>query len=391
MTIADRWLLPEGVEDILPPKAKCIEALRSNLLGLYQTWGYDQVMPPMMEYLESLLTGVGHDLDTQTFKVTDQLNGRLMGIRADITPQVARIDAHSLAREGVSRFCYAGQVLHTKAANIMDTRNPIQLGAEIYGHAGVESDFEVVSLMIESLNAAGISSVTLDLGHVGVFRQLMLKAGLEKDLETQLFDILARKALPELEAFVPKYFRNQSLGEAVRQLAYICGGPEVISTIRELVAPLSADAVEAIDELKQLVNRINARYPNVNLYMDLSELRGYNYHTGMVFAAYKTGGSQPLASGGRYDETGKVFGRARPATGFSLNLLKVADVSEISIGTQKVILAPSTDEEGLFEYIKQLRADGCRVIRQLADSDIESSDALIDQKDGQWCVVDRKV
>ncbi|GAA3927414.1 ATP phosphoribosyltransferase regulatory subunit [Litoribacillus peritrichatus] len=389
MTIADRWLLPEGVEDILPPAAERIETLRSNLLGLYQTWGFDQVMPPMMEYIESLLTGAGHDLDTQTFKVTDQLNGRLMGIRADITPQVARIDAHSLAREGVSRFCYAGQVLHTKAANIMDTRNPIQLGAELYGHAGVESDFEIISLMIESLGASGIDNVTLDLGHVGVFRQLMIKAGLDKDLETQLFDILARKALPELELFVPAHFKNQSLGEAVRQMAYVCGGPEIIPSIRELVAPLSADAVEAVDELNQLVSRITARYPKVKLYMDLSELRGYNYHTGMVFAAYKTGGSQPLASGGRYDETGKVFGRARPATGFSLNLLKVADASELTVETRKVILAPNSDGEGLYEFIKQLRSDGHRVIRQLADSDVENSDAVIDQKDGQWCVVDR--
>jgi len=389
MTIADRWLLPDGVEDILPPKAEKIETLRAKLLGLYDSWGFDQVMPPMMEYLESLLTGAGHDLDTQTFKVTDQLNGRMMGVRADMTPQVARIDAHSLAREGVSRFCYAGQVLHTKPAHVMDTRNPIQLGAEIYGHAGIASDFEVISLTLESLKLSAVDSITLDLGHVGVFRSLMEKANLEQDQEKQLFDILRRKALPELEAFIPAYFKNQSLGEAVRQLAYICGGAEVLNTIRELVAPLSADAVEAVDDLKQLIARVQSNFPEVNLYIDLSELRGYNYHTGVVFSAFKTGGSQPLASGGRYDETGKVFGRARPATGFSLNLLKVVDVANVAVDAKKLILAPLQDSEELSQLIETLRSQGHRVIRQLADSDVETSDAVIDQVNGQWQVVDR--
>ncbi|GLQ30638.1 ATP phosphoribosyltransferase regulatory subunit [Litoribrevibacter albus] len=389
MTIADRWLLPDGVEDILPPKAEQIETLRSKLLDLYKSWGYDQVMPPMMEYLESLLTGVGHDLDTQTFKVTDQLNGRLMGVRADITPQVARIDAHSLAREGVSRFCYAGQVLHTKPAHTMDTRNPIQLGAEVYGHAGIASDFEVIALMLESLKLSKIEAITLDLGHVGVFRSLMQKAALDSDQERGLFDILRRKALPELEAYIPKYFKNQSLGEAVRQLAYLCGGPEILNTIRELVAPLSADAVEAVDALKQLVGRIQTQFSDVNIYIDLSELRGYNYHTGVVFSAFKTGGSQPLASGGRYDETGKVFGRARPATGFSLNLLKVADVTSLEVAKSKLILAPEQSEGDLNVLIDELRAKGHRVIRQLTDSDVELCDAVLTQVDGKWMVQDR--
>lgn len=389
MTIADRWLLPDGVEDILPPKAEQIETLRSRLLDLYKSWGYDQVMPPMMEYLESLLTGAGHDLDTQTFKVTDQLNGRLMGIRADITPQVARIDAHSLARDGVSRFCYAGQVLHTTPAHTMDTRNPIQLGAEVYGHAGIASDFEVISLVLESLRLSEIDSITLDLGHVGVFRSLMEKAALDSDQERALFDILRRKALPELESFIPVHFKNQSLGEAVRQLAYVCGGAEILNNVRELVAPLSADAVEAVDALKQLVSRLQRCYPNVNLYIDLSELRGYNYHTGVVFAAYKTGGSQPLASGGRYDETGKVFGRARPATGFSLNLLKVADVTSQVVDQQKLILVPDEDSDDLAKVVEQLRAQGHRVVRQLTDSDSENCGAVLNQVDGQWTVVDR--
>ncbi len=389
MTIADRWLLPDGVEDILPPKAEQIETLRSKLLDLYKSWGYDQVMPPMMEYLESLLTGAGHDLETQTFKVTDQLNGRLMGVRADITPQVARIDAHSLAREGVSRFCYAGQVLHTKPAHTMDTRNPIQLGAEVYGHAGIASDFEVIALMLESLKLSEVSAITLDLGHVGVFRSLMEKAALDSDNEKALFDILRRKALPELEDFIPKYFKNQSLGEAVRQLAYVCGGAEILNTIRELVAPLSADAVEAVDVLKQLVSRLNAQYPEVNLYIDLSELRGYNYHTGVVFSAFKTGGSQPLASGGRYDETGKVFGRARPATGFSLNLLKVADVTTLAVAKSKLILAPDQSNDALSAKMNELRSQGHRVIRQLTDSDVEACDAVLEDVQGQWTVVDR--
>jgi ATP phosphoribosyltransferase regulatory subunit len=389
MSIADRWLLPEGVEDILPPRAERIEVLRARLLDLYRSWGYRQVMPPMMEYLESLLTGTGHDLDTQTFKVTDQLNGRMMGIRADMTPQVARIDAHSMAEDGVSRFCYAGHVLHTKAASIMGTRNPIQLGAELFGHAGVASDVEVISMMLQSLSVSEVEHITLDLGHVGVFRHLMEKAALEPDVEKQLFDILARKALPELEAFVPKYFRNAALGEAVRQLAYVCGGVEVINTLRELVAPLSADAVEAVDNLQQIVTQITHAYPEVNIYIDLSELRGYNYHTGVVFAAYQTGGSEPLASGGRYDEIGEVFGRARPATGFSVNLLKVAELEGFEVDADSLILAPANNDEALAQKVAQLRSEGKRVIQQLDDSDINKCDAYLELTNGQWQLVAR--
>lgn len=389
MTIADRWLLPDGVEDILPPKAEQIETLRSKLLELYHSWGYDLVMPPMMEYLESLLTGSGHDLNTQTFKVMDQLNGRMMGIRADMTPQVARIDAHSLAKDGVSRFCYAGQVLHTKPAHVMDTRNPIQLGAELYGHSGVSSDFEVVSLMLSSLSEVGVDSITLDLGHVGVFRSLMDKAQLSSDSESELFDILRRKALPELEAFIPQYFTDKALGNAVRQLAYLCGGPDVLSSVRELVSDLSDEAVSSVNQLDSLIERLQRDFPEVRIYIDLSELRGYNYHTGVVFSAFKTGGSQPLASGGRYDETGKVFGRARPATGFSLDLLKVVDVVERTVNKVKVILAPDQNSDDLTALIKAQRAQGNRVVRQLMDSDVETCDATIDQVDGQWVVVDR--
>jgi ATP phosphoribosyltransferase regulatory subunit len=389
MTIADRWLLPDGVEDILPPKAEQIETLRSKLLELYHSWGYDLVMPPMMEYLESLLTGSGHDLNTQTFKVMDQLNGRMMGIRADMTPQVARIDAHSLAKDGVSRFCYAGQVLHTKPAHVMDTRNPIQLGAELYGHSGVSSDFEVVSLMLSSLSEVGVDSITLDLGHVGVFRSLMDKAQLSSDSESELFDILRRKALPELEAFIPQYFTDKALGNAVRQLAYLCGGPDVLSSVRELVSDLSDEAVSSVNQLDSLIERLQRDFPEVRIYIDLSELRGYNYHTGVVFSAFKTGGSQPLASGGRYDKTGKVFGRARPATGFSLDLLKVVDVVERTVNKVKVILAPDQNSDDLTALIKAQRAQGNRVVRQLMDSDVETCDATIDQVDGQWVVVDR--
>lgn len=369
MALADRWLLPDGVKDILPPRARQIEALRRRLLDLYDRWGYELVMPPLMEHLESLLTGVGRDLDLDTFKVTDQVSGHLLGIRADITPQVARIDAHRMRNQGASRLCYCGSVLHTRPANLLASRNPLQVGAELYGHAGIGSDVEVIALMLETLLASGIEvPLSLDLGHVGIFRNLMKDAGLSAAQEAEYLEKLQLKALPEIEVFLNELEADGRLLDRLAELPRLNGGAEVLARARTLFADAAPAVLEAIDYLERIADQVAARYPGVRLYFDLGELRGYNYHTGVVFAAYAAGYGQAIAKGGRYDEIGRDFGRARPATGFSSDLKSLADLSAAQLDTRAgAILAPAGQESGLVERISELRAQGERVIQQLSD------------------------
>ncbi|NVK40960.1 MAG: ATP phosphoribosyltransferase regulatory subunit [Oceanospirillaceae bacterium] len=367
MALADRWLLPDGVKDILPPRARQIEALRRRLLDLYDGWGYELVMPPLMEHLESLLTGVGRDLDLDTFKVTDQVSGHLLGIRADITPQVARIDAHRMRNKGASRFCYCGSVLHTKPVNMLASRNPLQVGAELYGHAGIDSDVEVISLMLETLLASGIEApLSLDLGHVGIFRNLMAEAGLSADQEAEYLDKLQLKALPEIEVFLNELEADARLLDRLAELPRLHGGIDVLARARSLFTDASPAVIEAIDYLERIAEQLAQRYPQVRQYFDLGELRGYNYHTGIVFAAYAAGFGQAIAKGGRYDEIGRDFGLARPATGFSSDLKSLADLSVQTLDTRGgAILAPAGLEQDLIEQINKLRAQGERVIQQL--------------------------
>ena len=314
-----RWLLPEYIEDILPAEAARIERLRRAILDLFAGAGYELVMPPLLEYMDSLLTGTGHDLDVRTFKVVDQISGRMMGLRADITPQVARIDAHLLNRKGVTRLCYCGSVLHTRPAGPAATREPIQIGAEVFGHAGVESDLEVQRLLCRALGLARVKQVRMDIGHVAVFRSIVHAAKVGAQLEAQLFEALQRKDKPALRQLARSV--DARTREALLLLPELYGGAEVLS-LAEKKLPKLPELARALATLRAL-----ARACPVPASFDLAELRGYHYHSGVVFDAYCEGVAGAVARGGRYDEVGKAFGRARPATGFSIDLRSLASAA----------------------------------------------------------------
>jgi len=313
-----RWLLPEYVEDILPAEAMRIEKLRRKILDLFFRRGYELVMPPLLEYMDSLLTGTGHDLELRTFKVVDQLSGRTMGLRADITPQVARIDAHLLNRKGVTRLCYCGSVLHTRPAAPGATREPIQIGAEMYGNSGPQSDLEIQRLLCDALKLAGMKDVRLDVGHVDVFRSIAQAANVGAELEGQLFEALQKKDLPALRELSKDL--DPKTREALLLLPQLYGGDEVLDDAEKKLPRLPA-LRKALRTLRSLADACP-----VPVSFDLAELRGYHYHSGVVFDAYCKGVTGPVARGGRYDEVGKAFGRARPATGFSIDLRSVAGV-----------------------------------------------------------------
>jgi ATP phosphoribosyltransferase regulatory subunit len=321
-----RWLLPENIEDVLPAEAARIEALRRAILDLFAAGGYQLVMPPLLEYLDSLLTGTGHDLDLRTFKLVDQLSGRMMGVRADITPQVARIDAHLLNRKGVTRLCYCGSVLHARPLSATATREPLQIGAEVYGHAGIESDLEIQKLLIRALALAKVKGARLDIGHVAVFRAIVRSAGIGGEPESDLFEALQRKDLPGLRALTRRL--DAATRKALLLLPELYGDRKVLE-LAEKKLPALPEVRKALRTLQAL-----AKASTIPAGFDLAELRGYHYHSGVVFDAYcdagkGAAGSILLARGGRYDEVGKAFGRARPATGFSIDLRELAAVSRI--------------------------------------------------------------
>jgi ATP phosphoribosyltransferase regulatory subunit len=311
-----KWVLPEYIEDILPAEAKRIEALRRKILDLFFSRKYDLVMPPLLEYMDSLLTGTGHDMELRTFKVVDQLSGRMMGLRADITPQVARIDAHLLNRKGVTRLCYCGSVLHTRPASPGATREPLQIGAEVYGEAGVAADVEMLELLCEALRLAGVREARIDIGHVAVFRAIAHAGKVGAEREAELFEALQRKDSPEIRRLSKSL--NAATREALLLLPSLYGGAEVLDVAQQKL-PRLAEITRAIATLRRLAKA--CKYPAS---FDLAELRGYHYHSGVVFDAYCDGVTGAVARGGRYDEVGKAFGRARPATGFSIDLRSLA-------------------------------------------------------------------
>ena len=311
-----KWVLPEFIEDILPAEALRIEQLRRRILDLFFASKYQLVVPPLLEYTDSLLTGTGHDLELRTFKVVDQLSGRMMGLRADITPQVARIDAHLLNRRGVTRLCYCGSVLHTRPANPGATREPIQIGAEMYGEAGIRGDLEIQGLLCDALRAAGARGVRLDIGHVAVFRSLVHAAKAAPELEARLFEALQRKDIPEIKNLCRSL--NGRIQNAMLLLPGLYGGAEILEE--------AARRLPAIGALKKALQALRAlaRASAVPVSFDQAELRGYHYHSGVVFDAYCDGVTDAVARGGRYDDVGKAFGRARPATGFSIDLRRLS-------------------------------------------------------------------
>lgn len=382
--------MPEGIEEILPPQAQRLESLRRQLLDLYRSWGYEQVFPPLVEYLESLLTGAGNDLALQTFKLTDQLTGRLMGVRADMTPQAARIDAHTLNREGPVRLCYCGDVLHTRPASLMDSRSQIQIGVELYGYAGIEADIEVIKLMLQTLTAAGCSELHLDLGHVAIYRKLAEKANLSETLEYQLFDIYQRKSIPELKVFLAEHVQEDLLAEKFMVLGRLAGDSSMLALAQAELGAIDASIGDAITDLQLIASAIEALFPSTKLYFDLGELRGYHYHTGTVFSAYVPGLGQSIASGGRYDHIGEVFGRARPATGFSTDLARLTKRDGVSVSSQERIYAPGIEDAALQHEISALRAQGRCVVAGLSAQTQTAADMNCSHElsldAGQWTV-----
>jgi ATP phosphoribosyltransferase regulatory subunit len=389
MTIADRWLLPDGMDEVLPPQASRMEELRRALLDLYHRWGYDQVMPPTAEFLDSLLTGTGSDLALQTFKLTDQLTGRMMGISADVTPQVARMDAHSLKRQGPVRLCYCTNVLRATADQHQGGRSPVQVGVELFGHAGIEADREILHLALASLTAAGAREIHLALGHIGIYRSLVEAAGLEGDTERALFAALELKSPGEIAERVAESVADPTLAEMFLALGRLHGGVEVLDEAREAFAEAPASVGAALEQLRALHLGVQASHPEVAPYFDLGELRGYAYHTGMMFAAYVPGYGQALAKGGRYDDTGRAFGRARPATGFSMDLKQLAGLSP-SEPPCDGIWAPA-EGEGLHEAVIALRARGERVVQALPGQRTGPAEHRCDRElvciDGHWQAV----
>ena len=313
------WVLPEYIEDILPPEAARIERLRRDLLDLFQARGYELVMPPLLEYTDSLLTGTGHDLDLQTFKLVDQLSGRMMGLRADITPQVARIDAHLLNRKGVTRLCYCGSVLHTRPASPGTTRELIQIGAELYGQAGIAADLEILALLGRALAASGVRGARMDIGHVAVFRAIVRAAKAGGELEAGLFDAIQKKDVRAVRSLARGL--DERTRSALALLPELYGGADVLATAEKRL-PKLPELTRALATLRAL-----AKACPVPASFDLAELRGYHYHSGVVFDAYCKGVTGAVARGGRYDEVGKAFGRSRPATGFSMDLRSLAAAS----------------------------------------------------------------
>lgn len=376
------WLLPENIADVLPSEARKIEELRRALLDRFRTYGYEMVMPPLLEYLESLLTGGGSDLDLRTFKLVDQLSGRTLGLRADTTPQVARIDAHLLNRQGVTRLCYAGSVLHTRPRGLHATREQIQIGAEIYGHAGLEADLEIQQLMLDVLRLAGIGHVRLDLCHAGVLLALFKHDRAAAERGETLYEALAGKDVPRIAELTRDL--DPVVRDALRALPSLYGDASVLEAARQRLPQWPA-ITRALDDLAFLAAHVEGAQAAI----DLADMRGYAYHSGVMFSAYVDGVPNALARGGRYDHVGQAYGRARPATGFSLDLREVARISPVE-ARSSAILAPWKHDDVLRERVAALRDAGEVVIQALPGHDHAldefAFDRVLVERDGAWVV-----
>ena len=392
MTSKEHWVLPQGIEEALPEHAARLEILRRDLLGLYATWGYELVIPPFIDHIESLLTGTGHDLDLQTFKLVDQVSGRTLGVRADMTPQVARIDAHQLNRDVPTRLCYMGTVLHARPDSFGGTRSPLQVGAELYGHAGVESDVEILGLMLNTFSTAGVQDVFVDLGNVDIFKGLAKQANLNQEDEGRLFEMLQRKAVPEIEELLNELSIDNDVRTMLAALAELNGDVSVLKTAREKLAKADTSVHAAIDYLEKTAELIMARFENVGFNFDLAELHGYHYQTGVVFAAFVPGTGEAIARGGRYDDIGQIFGRARAATGFSTDLKLLDNLTTRQFEKTDRVFAPADTNPALQKKIAEIRSQGVCVVEQLSgqsgDAKAMQCNQQLELVDGQWQVVD---
>ena len=347
----NQWTLPDYVEDMLPDEAVYLESLRRSILDLYQAHGYFYVIPPMLEYIESLNSN-GQDMDLDTFKVVDQLSGRLMGVRADITPQVARIDAHLIHNEEVTRLSYAGSVLRTKPASFLQSREPFQIGAELYGFKGIEADLEIQTLLIKTLNTIGIKTPVFDFNHLDIFTSLIASSNIERDLLDRLYEAMQKKDQSEVKSLTQSLDKKNR--EALIALVSLYGD---VNILKEAEKVLPQD--KAIKHALQFLNQIDKalKESDIKISYDLSDIRGYQYHNGLVFSVYADQCYSPIALGGRYDNIGASFGRKRPATGFTMDLKNI--VTLFPNGKKaKAILAPQGNDAGLQKAIETLRQQG---------------------------------
>jgi len=386
MNLPNNWLLPAGINEVLPEEAAYSETLRRRLINLYQSWGYELVIPPMLEYLDSMLMGAGHILELQTFKLTDQLTGRLMGIRADMTPQIARIDVHHLKRNQPTRLCYLGTVLHTKPNKFAGSRAPEQVGAELYGYTGIAADAEILSLVIHTLRAVGISDFLMDIGHVQIYRALLKEAGLNSTQTEELSDAIKHKSTADLESILTELPISHALKQMFRALIELNGDSSVLKEARKILSAAPTAVHQALDDLEKL----QAEFRTENLYFDLAESRGYSYHEGVVFAAYVDKHGQAIAKGGRYD-LGKIFGQPRPATGFSTNLRKLVSLTTIPAKPKGIFAPPLHTDKTLLDVVTRLRQQGeiviCSLPNQTEDAETMGCDRILCLRNGEWQVI----
>lgn len=382
------WQLPDQIADVLPSEARHIEELRRLFLDTARSYGYELVMPPLLEHLESLLTGTGEALDLQTFKLVDQLSGRTLGLRADTTPQVARIDAHLLNRSGVARLCYCGPVLHTRADRPHATREPLQFGAEIYGHAGLEADLEAQQLALEGLKAAGVTELSVDMADVRIVNSLLAGASVNGKTLALIHAALAAKDASELGSLIASLKDGISAvaRDGLKALLQLYGDEKVLAEAEKILPP-STGLKAALQNLKWLAAHTRGEKGDVKVSFDLADLRGYAYYSGTRFAIYGQGAE--LVRGGRYDEVGAVFGRNRPAAGFSLDLKELVSVLPPR-ALKAAIRAPWGEDTGLRAAIARLRAGGETVACVLPGHEHEVNEFDCDRElanaAGQWVV-----
>lgn len=389
MNLTNSWLLPEGIEELLPRDAKRLEHMRKQMLDLYQSWGYEMVIPPLIEHLDSLLVGSANDLEASIFRLTDSATGRSLGVRADMTTQVARIDAHRLRTDAPARLCYLGPVLLTHSQELGGSRSPFQAGAELYGHAGIDADLEVLDVMLDSLKLCKLQDVYLDLGHVQIFRALAEQAGLNDQQEQAFFDALQRKAVVEIGEMLVSV-ADKKVASMLASLVQLNGGPSIIAEARAVLKGATGSVHQALDQLQTVCEVLASRRPDLPLHVDLAELRGYQYHTGMVFTAYIPGYGQSVARGGRYDGVGSVFGRTRPATGYSMDLLSILAITPAKHKPSHGIFAPAQHDPSLGEKIAELRRNGERVVRELpgqsGGADSVGCDRQLVNENSNWII-----
>ena len=384
--MSSAWLLPEHVCDVLPAEARHIEELRRNLLDVARGYGFELVMPPLLEHLESLLSGTGRELDLKTFKLVDQLSGRTLGVRADTTPQVARIDAHLLNRQGVTRLCYCGPVLHTRPAGLHATREPLQFGAEIYGHAGLEADLEVQELALDALQCAGVEGLTVDLGDARIMRGVLAGSGANASTIAALHGALAAKDAPAVRSLSHGF--AAATQAALLAMLRLYGGADVIEAARREL-PAQSQVSAALNDLEWLSTHLRHTHPQVRVGFDLADLGGYAYYSGARFAVYASGSSDSLVRGGRYDEVGAVFGRNRPAVGCSMDLKEVSALARRR-EMPPVIRAPWGEDAALRAAVRRLREQGQAVVCVLPGHEHEGQEFECDRElvavAGQWVI-----